>query len=97
MTYGKELKALRIKRGMRLRGLAKEAGISSSYLSQIEQEKVPPPSAETIERIAGVLKAEGDVMALEAGKIPIWIKTLLIAFPDACIEKLKEMLNEKNL
>lgn len=50
---GERLKELRTARGLSLRELAAQAGVSATLLSQIER-AVTDPSLETLRRLAGV-------------------------------------------
>jgi transcriptional regulator with XRE-family HTH domain len=59
-TFGFKVRQLRKNRGMSLREFAKKVEIDFSYLSKIETGKFPPPSDETIKRIAQVLDFDVD-------------------------------------
>ncbi|MDT7695129.1 MAG: hypothetical protein QOI75_4496, partial [Pseudonocardiales bacterium] len=50
---GDQLRLLRSRRGLSLRALAAEAGVSATLLSQIER-GVTEPSLATLRRLAGV-------------------------------------------
>jgi transcriptional regulator with XRE-family HTH domain len=59
--FGKILKQSRLKARMGLREVAGRVGISPGYLSDLENEKVPPPSEKVIlemEAVLGVNKGE---------------------------------------
>jgi transcriptional regulator with XRE-family HTH domain len=53
IMIGDQLRLLRIRRGLSLRALAAEAGVSATLLSQIER-GVTEPSLATLRRLAGV-------------------------------------------
>jgi transcriptional regulator with XRE-family HTH domain len=54
-TFGERLRDARIAKGYSLRKFAKEADVSPTYLSQVEQNKVAPPTADRVKRIAELL------------------------------------------
>lgn len=54
-TFGERLRNARVAKGYSLRKFAKEADVSPTYLSQVEQDKVAPPTADRIKRIAELL------------------------------------------
>ena len=59
MTFGERLRQARKERGLTLRELAKEARVNFTYLSKIENERVPyTPAAETIRDLARILKVD---------------------------------------
>ena len=52
-----------------VRQVADRVGVEPSYLSKVERGLVPPPSEETIRRIARELELDADVILALAGKI----------------------------
>jgi HTH-type transcriptional regulator, competence development regulator len=54
-TFGERLRDARVAKGYSLRKFAKEADVSPTYLSQVEQDKVAPPTADRVKRIADLL------------------------------------------
>ncbi len=89
MGFGKDLKAAREKKGLTLRYVALQAGISATYLSKIEREEFKPCGVEKLTKIAEVLELDPDVTCLKAGKIPHWIKDIIFSLPEKCIEFFK--------
>jgi transcriptional regulator with XRE-family HTH domain len=71
-SFGQIIRELRInhKDYHSLREFAKRVDISPAYLSRIENEKEPPPSAPIIERLAEVLGIDKYELFSHAGKIP---------------------------
>jgi len=69
-TFGYALRELR--RGAKLsqRELANRIGVDFSYISKIENERLPPPSADTIVEICAVLNAKPEELLALTGKIP---------------------------
>jgi len=55
MSVGTKIRELREDKGLSLSELARQAGISKAYLSQIEAGKTTRPSGEALLRIASVL------------------------------------------
>ena len=71
MTFGKRLREARMQRGLTLRELAKEARVNFTYLSKIENERVPyTPAAETIRDLARILKVDLLEFLNLANKLP---------------------------
>ena len=68
-SFGPLLKQLRLNAGIGLRELAKMIGKSPSYLSEIESNRVPPPSAEMILDIACALGGYKNELLAAASKI----------------------------
>lgn len=52
-----------------VRKVAGRIGVEPSYLSKVERGEQPPPSEETIARLADVLDEDKDVLLAMAGKI----------------------------
>jgi transcriptional regulator with XRE-family HTH domain len=69
-SFGKRLRERRLERGFGLREFARMLGISSTYLSQIEQENVDPPTAERAAKIATILGEYPDEWIAHAGRVP---------------------------
>jgi transcriptional regulator with XRE-family HTH domain len=69
---GERLKELRNARGMSLRDLAAEAGVSATLLSQIER-SVTDPSLETVRRLAGVFDESISSLFSDAAPASVWI------------------------
>lgn len=69
-SFGKLLNTIRNKRKISLRNLSMRAGISPSYLSKIENNLSPPPSASIIMKIAVCLKVSEDDLLIRAGYLP---------------------------
>lgn len=67
--FGKTLKENRHKAGMGLREFAGRIGISPGYLSDLENEKVAPPSEKLILDMARTLGIEKDELLRAADKV----------------------------
>jgi transcriptional regulator with XRE-family HTH domain len=59
-TFGSEVRKLRLLLGMSLRHLARRVGISPVYLSDIENNRKPAPSAEILQTVITALHADHD-------------------------------------
>lgn len=71
MTFGKRVRHLRTARGLTLRALAAKIGVDFSYLSKIENNRLPhTPSAETVRAIATALGADSIDLLQIADKLP---------------------------
>jgi HTH-type transcriptional regulator, competence development regulator len=67
--FGKILKESRLKAGMGLREVAGRVGISPGYLSDLENEKVPPPSEKVILDMAFTLGVDKGELLKAASKV----------------------------
>lgn len=68
-TLGEILKASRLKRNKKLREVEELTGISNAYLSQLENDKIKSPSANTLYKLASVYEIEIDELFFAAGII----------------------------
>ncbi|WP_289054161.1 helix-turn-helix domain-containing protein [Carboxylicivirga marina] len=78
MKIGNSIKELRKEKGIKQLDLAKESGLSQTFLSQLEK-GVKTPSLETLEKISKVLD------------IPVPVLTFLAIEEDMVSEDKKEM------
>ena len=71
MDFGQRLRQLRKDKGFTLRELAQAAGIDFTYLSKIENGRIPyTPAAETIRQLAEALKVDSIELLTLADKLP---------------------------
>lgn len=68
-TFGKIIRQLRLESNVGLRELSRLVDKSPGYISDVEQDKVPPPSEEVIVKIAEVLNADRDKLLNLALKV----------------------------
>ncbi len=95
MNFGYLLRTLRICAGLSLRELARNIDVSPTYLSLIENDKQPPPSASRISKIEEILNVpNGSLLSIARGLDPA-ILTFLQEVPEA-IDFLN-VLREKRL
>lgn len=82
-TFGSILKKLRLDNGIGLRELAKMIGKSPSYLSEIESNRVPPPSVAMIVDIAEALGGHRNELLSAASKIDPQLTDYVAHQPEA--------------
>jgi transcriptional regulator with XRE-family HTH domain len=67
--FGELLREKRIAKKFSLRKFAELVGISPTYLSQVEQSNVDPPTAERVQRMAELLEENPDELIALAGRV----------------------------
>lgn len=75
--FGPRLRSHRTARRLSLRRAAALAGLTPSYLSQIERGQTRPPSPQAISRLARVLRCDEDDLLILAGRLPYDIEMCL--------------------
>jgi len=75
-AFGDRLRELRLEQKIGLRELARRVNISAPYVSNIEQGKFDPPSAEIVERLAAELGQDKEEFLLLAGRVDSELMTL---------------------
>ena len=68
--FGQTLREKRIEKGYSLRKFAELVDVSPTYLSQVEQGNVDPPTAERVKRMAELLGESTDEWIALAGRVP---------------------------
>ncbi len=85
-SFGSRLRKRRIEAGYTLRKFADKLGVSATYLSQVEQNKYDPPTAERAARIAELFDEAPDEWIGYAGRVPEDLEELIrsrpLALPD---------------
>ena len=85
-TFGQLLREKRVEKGFSLRKFAELVGISPTYLSQVEQDNVDPPTADRVKRMAELLGESVDEWTALAGRLtedlPEIIREAPTAVPD---------------
>lgn len=82
-TFGQVLRELRRSKGISQRGLAGKAGVDFSYISKIENDRLPPPAADTIVKICDALEVSPDKLLTLSGKIPSELRDTIGSSPAA--------------
>ncbi|MGH2460936.1 MAG: helix-turn-helix domain-containing protein [Chloroflexota bacterium] len=80
-SFGKTIRELRKACGISQRDLAERSGIDFTYLSKIENERMPPPAEPTIQVMAETLGADADELIRLAGKVPSDLAEFLVKDP----------------
>jgi transcriptional regulator with XRE-family HTH domain len=68
--FGEVLREKRVDKGFSLRKFAQLVGVSPTYLSQVEQGNVDPPTADRVKRMAELLGEQPDALIALAGRVP---------------------------
>ena len=68
-TFGQFLREKRVSKGFSLRKFAESVGVSPTYLSQVEQDNVDPPTADRVKRMAELLGESIDEWTALAGRL----------------------------
>jgi transcriptional regulator with XRE-family HTH domain len=68
-AFGQVLREKRMEKGFSLRKFAQLVGVSPTYLSQVEQSNVDPPTAERVRRMAEILGEDVDEWCALAGRL----------------------------
>jgi len=77
LKFGNRLHELRQNAGLSLRGLAAKIAVDYTYISKLENGRLPPPSASVVSRLAVALGADGDELCRLSGRIPADIARIL--------------------
>jgi transcriptional regulator with XRE-family HTH domain len=70
LPFGRALREKRVEKRFSLRKFAEKVGVSPTYLSQVEQGNVDPPTAERVRRMAELLGENADEWIALAGRVP---------------------------
>ncbi|GIW90228.1 MAG: transcriptional regulator [Pirellulaceae bacterium] len=89
-TFGQRLRNKRIAKGYSLRKFAELVGVSPTYLSQVEQGNVQPPTADRVKRMAELLGENPDEWIALAGRVPEDLPAIIQEEPTAFPELLRE-------
>ncbi len=82
-SFGNKIRELRKQAGIGLRELARLINKSPGYLSDVELERVPPPSQEVIIRIAIALDTDKNELLTAAKKVDPELSDYVIKQPQA--------------
>lgn len=74
-TFGALLRECRRGAGVSQRDLAARAGLDFSYISKLENDRIPPPAADTVVVMCQVLGIEPQHLLAASGKLPAGIHT----------------------
>jgi transcriptional regulator with XRE-family HTH domain len=104
-TFGQLLREKRMAKGFSLRKFAGLVGISPTYLSQVEQDNVDPPTADRVKKMAELLGENVDEWTALAGRLtedlpdiireePTLVPDLLRAMRGLTADQLKRLREE---
>ena len=82
-TFGQTLKEIRRSKGVTQRQLAAGVGVDFSYISKVENDRMPPPAADTIVKICEKLGVPPDELLAMTGKMPTPVKEAISENPAA--------------
>ena len=82
-TFGQTLKEIRRSKSITQRELATAVGVDFSYISKVENDRMPPPAADTIVKICEKLDVPPDTLLAITGKLPTPIKEAIGENPAA--------------
>ena len=96
MTFGKYIRqvreSLRVEdRTFSVRQVANRVGVEPAYLSKIEREQVPPPSENTIRRLAAELGEDPDLLLAMAGKVSSDLREIIMRRPQLFADLLRQL------
>lgn len=69
-TFGAMLRDLRRRTGLSQRELAQRANLDFSYISKVENGRLPPPAADTIVLLCSILGVSADDLLAATHKLP---------------------------
>ena len=76
-TFGQSLRELRRSKSVSQRDLAEKVGVDFSYISKLENDRLPPPAADTIVKICKELDVVPNELLASTGKMPTNVKDML--------------------
>src|SRR5689334_20117019 len=69
-TFGAALRQFRLGAGLNQRELAALVGLDFSYISKLENDRLPPPAADTVVALSRALHVEPEELLVLIGKLP---------------------------
>lgn len=82
-TFGQIFRDKRRTAGVSQRRLAELAGVDFSYISKVENGRLPPPAADTLARLAKVIACPAEELLAAAQKLPTGVETRISGDPAA--------------
>ncbi len=89
-NFGKILKSIRLERGIGIKKLASDIGVSYTYISKLENDK-SMPSSDFIKRIADYFNYNSDKLYVSANKLPHDVEEIIRDNPEEAINYLRDM------
>src|SRR5258708_2050631 len=81
--FGIILREKRRAAGLSQRQLAEKGGVDFSYISKLENDRLPAPAAVTVQRLAKVLGCPAEELLAAANKMPVGVNDALARQPAA--------------
>lgn len=88
-TFGQTLREKRVAKGFSLRKFAEKVKVSPTYLSQVEQDKVAPPTADRVRTMAEELGESVDEWTALAGRLTEDLPDIIHEAPSAVPDLLR--------
>jgi transcriptional regulator with XRE-family HTH domain len=88
--FGDLLRENRVAKNISLRKFAEQVGVSPTYLSQVEQGNMDPPTAERVKKMAEILGVNPDEWVALAGRVPDDLPKIIRKQPIQIPELLRE-------
>ncbi len=82
-TFGESLREARRAAGVSQRELAERLGLDFSYVSKIENGRVPPPAADTVLAMCQVIGIAPEGLLARIGKLPSQVQQTVSSSPEA--------------
>lgn len=82
-SFGQILKDIRRSKNISQRDLANKAGVDFTYISKLENDRLPPPAVETIIKIAEALETPQELLLAISGKVDNETKEAITSSPEA--------------
>lgn len=94
-TFGPTLRRLRSTRGIGIKRLAPDLGVTYSYLSKLENGDVGP-SEEFVDRVSKYFSHDRNELMFAAGKVPADVLEILRNHPQDAVRFLRERFGESS-
>jgi len=76
-SFGSALRTLRRATGLTQRDVAERAGLDFTYISKLENDRLPPPAADTVVLLCRILGTPPEELLALTGKIPSAIQHMM--------------------
>lgn len=92
-TFGQTLRDIRREKNISQRELATKAGVDFTYISKVENDRLAPPSADTIIKFSEILNIPKEIFLAASGKVNNEIKEVISGNPEAIkfLNEVKDM------
>ena len=90
-TFGQLLREKRVAKGFSFRKFATLVDVSPTYISQVEQDNIDPPTADRVKRMAELLGENVDEWTTLAGRMAVDLPEIIRESPTAMPDLLRAM------